>query len=126
MNELERERERKKWALLERDTKELDMYDRIEQLLSEKRISKRKLSLDLDIPYTTIASMFKRRSMSVDIETIKKISKYLDIDLDFVVSGEIYPETTKFGTTLKQLRINNCITQAELADVSGYSIKEIY
>lgn len=65
----------------------MDMYDRLNGLLAEKRITKRKLSIDLNIPYSTLASMCQRRSMSVDVETIKKIASYLDTTLEYLVSG---------------------------------------
>ncbi len=65
----------------------MDMYDRLNGLLAEKRITKRKLSIDLGIPYSTLASMFQRRSMSVDIETTKKIASYLNTTLEYLVTG---------------------------------------
>lgn len=65
----------------------MDLYDRINGLLAERRISKRKLSIDLGIPYTTLASMFQRRSMSVDVDTMGKIANYLDTTLEYLISG---------------------------------------
>lgn len=107
------------------DEQNMNMYDRIDTLLKEKRINKRQLSLDLDIPYTTLVSMFKRKSTSVDIETIKKIANILDVDLDFLATGEIYPGATKRGTLIKQYRINSGISQKELSSLSQYSLDEI-
>lgn len=104
---------------------EMDMYDRLERLLSEKKISKRKLSMDLNIPYTTLVSMFKRRSTSVDIETIKKLAKYLQTDIDFLVSGDYYPTALKNGSKIKNLRIRENLSQEELAKRAGYTTKEI-
>lgn len=66
----------------------MDIYDRLNGMLAEKRITKRKLCLDLGIPYTTLASMFQRRSNSIDIETLKKISSYLDTTLEYLATGE--------------------------------------
>lgn len=103
----------------------MNMYDRIEQILDEERISKRKLSIDLDIPYTTLVSMFKRRSLSVDIETIKKIAHYLGVDLDFLVDGDIYPTATKYGTAIKEFRLKANIKRVELSKLSGYTPQQI-
>lgn len=103
----------------------MDMYDRIDTLLKEKKINKRRLSMDLNIPYTTLVSMFNRRSTSVDIETIKKIASYLGTDIDFLVFGDIYPTAIKTGTKIKQFRINQHMTQKELAIQTGYSVQDI-
>lgn len=103
----------------------MDMYDRIEQILDEERISKRKLSIDLEIPYTTLVSMFNRRSLSVDIETIKKIAHYLNVDLDFLIAGDIYPNATKRGTAIKEFRLKRNMKRSDLAKISGYSLQEI-
>ena len=65
----------------------MDMYDRINGLLAEKRITKRKMCIDLNLPYTTIASMFQRRSTSVDIQLIKKIADYLVTTLEYLLDG---------------------------------------
>lgn len=65
----------------------MDVYDRINELLAEKKIRKRKLCIDLNIPYTTLASMFQRRSKSIDIETLKKIASYLDTTLEYLATG---------------------------------------
>ena len=103
----------------------MDMYDRIDKLLEENKISKRKLSLDLAIPYTTIASMFSRRSTSVDIETIKKIAHYLHADLDYIVSGVVYTDDTTIGERIKLYRFEMGMTQEKLAELTGYTIDEI-
>lgn len=65
----------------------MDFYDRLNGILAEKRITKRKLCIDLDIPYTTLASMFQRRSNSIDLDTIKKIASYLDTTLEYLATG---------------------------------------
>lgn len=65
----------------------MDFYDRLNVMLAEKRITKRKLCLDLNIPYTTLASMFQRRSNSIDMETVKKIASYLNTTLEYLATG---------------------------------------
>lgn len=65
----------------------MDFYDRLNGLLAEKRITKRKICLDLDIPYTTLASMFQRRSNSIDMDTVKKIASYLNTTLEYLATG---------------------------------------
>lgn len=73
----------------------MDMYDRINDLLRRKKLKKTDISKNIGVPYSTLASMFARRSMGVDIETIKKIAQYLGTTVEYLVTGnESYKETT--------------------------------
>ena len=65
----------------------MDIYDRINVLLVEQRKNKRSMCLALNMPYSTLSSMFQRQSKSVDIETLKKIASYLDTTLEYLVTG---------------------------------------
>lgn len=65
----------------------MNFYDRLNGILAEKRITKRKLCMDLNIPYTTLASMFQRRSNSIDLDTIQKIASYLNTTLEYLGTG---------------------------------------
>ena len=88
----------------------MDVYDRLNGLLAEKRITKRKLSIDLQIPYSTLASMFQRRSMSVDIETIKKIASYLDTTIEYLATGnENYKFKYNAPPRYKKYELNVCV-----------------
>ena len=73
----------------------MSMYDRIEELLKEQKLKKTDISRAIGVPYSTIASMFQRRSMGVDVETIKKIAQYLGTTVEYLVTGnEAYKEQT--------------------------------
>ena len=105
----------------------MDVYDRLNGLLAEKRITKRKLSIDLQIPYSTLASMFQRRSMSVDIETIKKIASYLDTTIEYLATGN---ENYKFKynaplNTIKVTTGNNETFSYSVSDENIIAIKTI-
>lgn len=95
----------------------MDLYDRINGLLAEKRISKRKLSIDLGIPYTTLASMFQRRSTSIDVDTIGKISTYLETSLEYLISGN---EKYKYKKAEKDDK--NCVS----LNIPGYGASTYY
>lgn len=64
----------------------MDVYDRINILLAENK-SKRAMCIALGMPYSTLSSMFQRRSKSIDIETLKKIASYLNTTLEYLVTG---------------------------------------
>lgn len=67
----------------------MNMYDRITELLKEKKINKVRLCEETGIPYSTLASMFQRQSTNIDVETIKKIALYLNTTLEYLVSGNV-------------------------------------
>lgn len=94
----------------------MDLYDRINNILVEKKISKRKLCFDLNIPYTTLANMFQRRSTSVSVETIKKIASYLDTTLEYLVSGN---ETYRYPNNSDYFS-NNAIIAIKTKDTKTY------
>lgn len=65
----------------------MDMYDRINDFLDKRKLRKSDLSKNLNIPYSTIASMFQRHSTGVDVEIIKKIADYLNTTVEYLVNG---------------------------------------
>lgn len=65
----------------------MDIYDRINVLLKERKTTRVKLGKETGISYHTLTAMFQRRSKNVDVETLKKIAEYLGTTLEFLVSG---------------------------------------
>lgn len=77
----------------------MDIYDRIEIQLKKNRINKKELCLRTGISYNTLASLFKRRSKNVDLETVKKIALCLNTTVEYLVTGnEAYFERTEQTT----------------------------
>lgn len=66
----------------------MDIYDRIDLKLQEKKTSRRKMCNDLDIPYSTLTSFYLSRSGNMTLSTIQKIARYLDTTMDYLVNGE--------------------------------------
>lgn len=102
----------------------MDMYDRLNGLLAEKRITKRKLSIDLNIPYSTLASMCQRRSMSVDVDTIKKISSYLGTTIEYLVSGN-EDFKTKVTAPANTITITTSLKETFVYNVNNEDLKAI-
>lgn len=65
----------------------MDMYDRIEVLLKTNRMNKKELCARTGISYNTLASLFKRRSKNVELETIRKIACCLNTTVEYLVTG---------------------------------------
>ncbi len=63
----------------------MGLNQNIVKLLKEKNITKAQLAKGIGIPYTTLDSMLKRDSDASKIETIYKISEYLEVSLDELV-----------------------------------------
>ncbi len=93
----------------------MDIYDRIAGLLKEKRLTKKEMSQTLNISYSTLASLFQRRSMNVDIELMKKIANYLDTTLEYLVTGNEtykYPTTSDYFSNFTIITVKNKDTKA--------------
>lgn len=79
----------------------MDIYDRINEILKREKKSKRELSKVLEMPYSSLNSLFQRRSTSVDVTTMKKIATYLNTTLEYLVTGNeeyfyLKPESNNF------------------------------
>lgn len=64
-----------------------NIYDRITQVRKLKGLSLRKLAMSVDIPPTTLASRFDRRSKSFPTPLLKAIAEALEIDLAELANG---------------------------------------
>jgi len=67
---------------------DMDIYDRIQTILSEKSMSRKQLSRQSGIPYATLNSMFFRKSTNISIEHIKQLALCLNVSLDTLILGE--------------------------------------
>lgn len=68
----------------------MDMYDRIDELLKEKNISRRKLAIMAGVPPTTLQSAFSRKTVNLSHDTIKKIADALGVPVADL-AGWSYP-----------------------------------
>ena len=58
-----------------------EVLERINELITAKKINIRKLALDIDIPYTTLRSILLGDTGDMKLSVAKKIAKYLNITL---------------------------------------------
>ena len=66
----------------------LEIVEIIENYLKEKKLSLRKFSALVGIPYTTILS-WKKKNTLPSIEFISKIASFMNISLEFLVNGAL-------------------------------------
>ena len=76
----------------------MEIYSRIDALLMRQNISRRGLAEKAEIPYSTIASAFSRKSAGLSFETLHKIASALGVSvMDLTGSKDDYwhtPEST--------------------------------
>lgn len=66
----------------------MDIYERITYLLTEQHKTRKQLSKATHIPYSTLSSLFQRRSEQMSLSTISKIAEYLGVTIDYLVTGD--------------------------------------
>lgn len=72
----------------------MDIYERINALLAQKKMTRRNLCAAAGLSYSTMSSLFQRRSKNMRLETIRAIARALDVTADYLVLGrDPKPET---------------------------------
>lgn len=99
----------------------MDIYDRIEVMLKRKRMNKKELCERTGISYNTLASLFKRRSKNVELETVKKIALCLDTTIEYLITGN---ETYLQRTEDQEISNNNIIVVTRNGDKIQYDLTE--
>lgn len=59
------------------------MYDKIYQLCLRENIKPATLCREIDIPRSTLTELKKQRSKSLSTETLVKIARYFNVDLNY-------------------------------------------
>ena len=105
---------------------------RLSELRKTKNISPKQLSEIFNVAQNTV-SQWETGKRDPDTATLKKISDFFDVSVDYLLGNDI-EETentisdyvfTVIGTRIKELRIENSLTQKELADFLNLTPKMI-
>lgn len=65
----------------------MDIYDRISQLLITKGKTRKEMCQDLKIPYSTLNSLYQRRTQRINFDMIQDIAKYLNRTVEYLALG---------------------------------------
>ncbi len=57
-------------------------------MLKDKGLTKRALCEGAGISYNTLASLFKRRSSRIEIDTLRKIADFLGTTIEYLTTGK--------------------------------------
>lgn len=63
--------------------------EKLDDLMWERRINKSQLSRETGIPYTTIDSFYKKGTDNIKLSTLKKLSSYFNVSLDYLTDDDI-------------------------------------
>lgn len=70
-------------------TNNYSVEEQIRQVISQNYKSVRAFAIEKNIPYTSIMSLFKRGIGNASINTVFKVCKALDIDVNSIETGKI-------------------------------------
>ena len=76
----------------------MSLTDKLDMMMKEKGISKMDLSRGSGIPYSTISSFYDKGTDNVKLSTLKKIAKYFDCSLDFLVDDSVSEKKNSLRT----------------------------
>ena len=89
------------------------IFDRIDRILVDKRMSRRKLARLAGIPETTLASAFSRRPNKFPVEYTQRIAAALDVPLDSLIELEYTEDGPRIPPTEEERELERM--DAELA-----------
>lgn len=75
----------------------LDFIEKLDLLITKNSINKNILAKESGIPYTTIDGFYKKGYENAKLSTIRKLAKYFDTTLDYLMRDEI--TDINFGKT---------------------------
>lgn len=67
----------------------MTLLDKVEYLLKKNGLNKRQLSLQADIPYSTIDGWFKVGYDNMKLSTFKKLCRFFDVDMTSMAFDEL-------------------------------------
>jgi len=96
----------------------MDVYDRIDRLIKEKGISRRKAAQRAGIPAATLNTAISRKR-GLSASAVSSLAKTLDVDATFLLYGlDLVTNTQKRREALS-------MTQEQLAEKSGVDLQTI-
>ena len=71
----------------------MTLEEQLKQIILNRYKSIRAFTVAIDIPYSTLDSVFKRGIVNSGIGTVSKVFSALGLDLDSIQTGTLAPET---------------------------------
>ena len=91
----------------------MTFLEKLDYLMEKDGLNKSSLSRESGIPYTTIDGWYKKGYESAKISSLKKLSSFFDVSLDYLVMDEItdpqYGKTEELNLTGNEAGMIRCI-----------------
>ena len=84
----------------------MSLTEKLDTIMSEKKINKSELANGSGVPYTTIVGLYKKGYENVKLSTLKKLSDFLGCSIDYLVGEKaVSKETpTEYDEVIKNIR----------------------
>ncbi len=94
------------------------LTEKLDFLLKQNNLSKHGLANESGIPYTTIVSLFTKGYENAKLSTLKGISNFLGVTLDYLCNDEI--DEISYKTSPYHCSINNSSSPTEQQLIEDY------
>lgn len=79
------------------------MYERINELLKKRNMTKKQLAQAASIPYSTLISAFNRSSENMSFDYVKRMATALEVGVYDLIDWDSEHDTSKLSEEVKQL-----------------------
>ncbi len=103
----------------------LTIYDKIDLKLKQKNSNRKKMCLELNIPYSTLTSFYQKKSSNISLKTLKDIANYLNCSTDYLIK-DVFDENLKTNLTeIEQeiFKICSTLTIKQKLELLNYAYK---
>ena len=66
----------------------MNMIEKIQEMMSEKKLTKADVAKGAEIPYTTLDGLFKKGFENTRFPTLRKLALYFDVSMEYLVVDE--------------------------------------
>jgi len=84
----------------------MGLTEKLDTIMSEKKINKSELASGSGVPYTTIVGIYKKGYENIKLSTLKKLCNFLDCSIDYLVEEKTSPKenNTEYSEVIKSIR----------------------
>ncbi len=99
----------------------MSFLNKLEKLMLDKGIENiNQLSKETGIPYTTIDGFYKKGTENIKLSTLRKLSKYFNCSLDFLVDDNITENFDNEINTIAAHHDDDEFTEEELQAIEEF------
>ncbi|MBQ8468240.1 MAG: helix-turn-helix transcriptional regulator [Clostridia bacterium] len=103
----------------------VSFYDRVFALLKEKNISLQELGKNIGIDENVVVEKFNNHTFDDHEKYVEKVAKFFNVTSDFLTKGKIYVDDVDDGEKVRLFRIENGLSQEQLAKQLGYTTEQL-